>query len=152
MRDASTILPFADGEYQFRMGWGELGQLQEACDVGPYVLEERLSLLPRAVRWVDGSFLGQEDQARALVDLDGAIDPPQFLPPKCTAAEIGEVIRCALVGGGLDPVKALKLVREHVHGKPIERNRPLAWTLMRVALYGAPEEELEKKAEAASPN
>lgn len=41
-RDATIELPFADGDYVFRLAWGELIKLQEACDAGPYVILDRL--------------------------------------------------------------------------------------------------------------
>ncbi|KQX55461.1 MULTISPECIES: gene transfer agent family protein [unclassified Ensifer] len=41
-RDAQIAFPWADGDYTFRLGWGELEQLQEACDAGPYVILTRL--------------------------------------------------------------------------------------------------------------
>lgn len=41
-RDAQITLPWADGDYTFRLGWGELELLQEACDAGPYVILNRL--------------------------------------------------------------------------------------------------------------
>lgn len=41
-RDASLQMIWADGEYTFRLGWGELEALQEACDAGPWVILERL--------------------------------------------------------------------------------------------------------------
>ena len=34
---------WADGDYRFRLGWGELIQLQEATDAGPFALLERLA-------------------------------------------------------------------------------------------------------------
>ncbi|MBO1040407.1 gene transfer agent family protein [Brucella pituitosa] len=42
MRDASIELTWADGDYTFRLGWGELEALQEACNAGPWVILERL--------------------------------------------------------------------------------------------------------------
>lgn len=42
-RDARIELDWADGTYSFRLGWGELGKLQEACDAGPLVILERLN-------------------------------------------------------------------------------------------------------------
>ena len=42
MRDASITLPWADGDYHFRLAWGELEALQEACDAGCYVILNRL--------------------------------------------------------------------------------------------------------------
>lgn len=42
-RDASVTLDWAGGVDHFRLAWGELAALQEACDCGPYVLLTRLN-------------------------------------------------------------------------------------------------------------
>lgn len=42
-RDASITLDWADGSYHFRLAWGELAELQEKCDAGPFVILNRLS-------------------------------------------------------------------------------------------------------------
>lgn len=42
MRNAEVTLSFGDGDYRFRLAWGELELLQEACDAGPYVILARL--------------------------------------------------------------------------------------------------------------
>jgi len=42
-RNASIDLEFADGTYTFRLAWGGLEKVQEACDAGPFVVFERLS-------------------------------------------------------------------------------------------------------------
>lgn len=44
-RDGSVTLPFADGEYRFRLGWGQLAELQEKCNAGPYIILNRLVTL-----------------------------------------------------------------------------------------------------------
>jgi len=41
-RDGSVELDFADGTYSFRLGWGGLEKVQEACDAGPYIILNRL--------------------------------------------------------------------------------------------------------------
>lgn len=41
-RDASVTLTWADGDYTFRLAWGQLGELQDKCDAGPYVILQRL--------------------------------------------------------------------------------------------------------------
>lgn len=41
-RDGSVTLPFADGPKTFRLAWGELIKLQEACNAGPYIIYRRL--------------------------------------------------------------------------------------------------------------
>ena len=41
-RDASITLTWADGDFKFRLGWGELEELQEKTDAGPQVVLQRL--------------------------------------------------------------------------------------------------------------
>jgi hypothetical protein len=41
-RDATIDLDWADGTFRFRLGWGELSELQEKTDAGPYVVLHRL--------------------------------------------------------------------------------------------------------------
>lgn len=42
MRDARVTFDWADGTHSFRLAWGQLGELQEKCDAGPYVVLQRL--------------------------------------------------------------------------------------------------------------
>lgn len=42
-RDGSITLPWADGDYTFKLAWGELISLQEATDCGAFVLLDRIS-------------------------------------------------------------------------------------------------------------
>jgi hypothetical protein len=41
-RDAKITVTWADDDYLFRLGWGELEELQEVCNAGPYALLARL--------------------------------------------------------------------------------------------------------------
>lgn len=41
-RDARIELDWADGTYAFRLAWGQLAELQEKTDCGPYVVLNRL--------------------------------------------------------------------------------------------------------------
>ncbi|EPE99535.1 gene transfer agent family protein [Rhizobium grahamii] len=41
-RDARIEVDWADGTYSFRLAWGQLVELQEKCDAGPYVILDRL--------------------------------------------------------------------------------------------------------------
>jgi hypothetical protein len=57
-RDASITLAWGDGDYHFRLGWGELAKLQEAVDAGPFVVGDRLrdqscriELISETIRW-----------------------------------------------------------------------------------------------------
>ncbi len=42
-RNAAVRLDWADGEYAFRLGLGEIEELQEKCDCGPYVILQALA-------------------------------------------------------------------------------------------------------------
>lgn len=103
-RNATITMPFGDNDYVFRMAWGEVVQLQELRDCGPYVVLDRL---------VTGRWYNQD---------------------------IREPIRLGLIGGGLKPVEALKLVRTYVEQRPVVENLELATLVLQAALVGAPEE------------
>lgn len=64
--------------------------------------------------------------------------------------DISDVIRLGLVGGGMEPVKALKLVRSYVEARVPLENLVLAQRVLGAALIGTTEEELGKKSEAAN--
>lgn len=114
-RDASITLDWADGTQHFRLAWGELSKLQEACDAGPFVILDRLN--------------------------SGA----------CKIEDISNVIRLGLIGGGMEPVPALKKVREYVEGRPPAESRLTALAVLSAGCYGAPEEQIEKKLVAPGP-
>ncbi len=70
-RDASIELDFGDGTYQFRLGWGELVKVQEACNAGPYVVLQRLASgtwemddIKEVIRWA--LIGGKTEPAKAL--------------------------------------------------------------------------------------
>lgn len=41
-RDARVEMDWADGTYTFRLAWGQLAELQEKCNAGPYVVLNRI--------------------------------------------------------------------------------------------------------------
>lgn len=111
-RDARVELDWAAGLNSFRLGWGELARLQEACDAGPFVVLNRL----QAGMW--------------------------------RVEDISSVIRFGLIGGGLDPAKAMKLTRDYVEARPPMENLLLAEAILSAACFGVSDEILGK-AEAA---
>lgn len=113
-RDAKITTAWADGDYTFRMGWGELVELQEKTDAGPYVVLRRL---------YDGTWKMQD---------------------------IVNVIRLGLIGGGMVPVDALKLVRTYVEARPPLENITAATAVLAAGLMGADDEPLGE-GEAPSP-
>ena len=111
-RDGSITLEWAGGEHLFRLGWGELRSIQEACDAGPFAILERLG---------NGAWR-----------LD----------------DISSVIRFGLIGGGVPPVEASKLVRLYVEKFPPAESCIVAHAVLTAGCIGAPEEQIEKKSEA----
>jgi tail tube GTA-gp10-like protein len=65
--------------------------------------------------------------------------------------DIRDVIRFGLVGGGMDEIKARKLVKEYVEQRPPLDALPLAKAVIIAGVAGPPDEEpIEKKAQAAT--
>lgn len=54
--------------------------------------------------------------------------------------DIAAVIRCGLIGGGMEPAAALKLVRSDVEARPPMENLALATAVLAAGLMGAPDE------------
>ena len=103
-RDATVTFDWADGTYRFSLKWGQLAELQEACDAGPYVVLQRL----HSGAW--------------------------------RIEDISNIIRLGLIGGKMEPVAALKLVRAYVEARPPMENLVPAQVILSAALMGAPEE------------
>ncbi len=105
-RDGSFTDPWADGTYQFRLAWGELIMLQEACDAGPFIIAQWLGT---------GSW---------------------------RVEHISHIIRLGLIGGGMEPVPALKLVEAYVEKRPPMENLDMAAKILGCGLYGADDEDV----------
>lgn len=61
-------------------------------------------------------------------------------------AELIEIVRLALIGGGTAEADAAQLVAEHVTAKPIVHARLLAVDILRAAYFGAPQPETSNAA------
>lgn len=59
--------------------------------------------------------------------------------------DISNVIRLGLIGGGLEPIKALKLVRAYVEDRPPLESLIFAVNILSAGLLGAPDEDAVKK-------
>jgi hypothetical protein len=117
-RDASVTLEWGDGDYVFRLGQGELMELQQKTDSGPmWVLNRMMAPTPENRGW--------------------------------RIEDIREVIRLGLIGGGLEPVKALRLVRVYVEARPPMENLLFAQSILAAGIMGVPDELPQKKSAAS---
>jgi hypothetical protein len=105
---------FADGTYQFRIGYGEWQELDDLLKVGPPELLQRL----RLSRWMSNY-------------------------PR-------EIIRLGLIGGGMNPVKALQLVRTYVEGRGIFDSIPLAMSIIVAAAFSPEASQSQGEAETVT--
>lgn len=54
--------------------------------------------------------------------------------------DISSIIRLGLVGGGMEPARAVQLTKRYVEERPPLENHALAFAVLSAALMGAPEE------------
>jgi hypothetical protein len=108
MANAEVTIPFADGQYKFRLALGELRELQEKTNAGPLELLKRL----HAGTW--------------------RVDDPR------------ETIRLGLIGGGMLPTEAMKLVLRYVDARPLTENVMTAQAILMVALYEEEDPQMGK--------
>lgn len=128
-RDARISLDFAGEEREFRLGYRELIDLQESLDAGPWFLLAQ--------------FMGL---GQMLLNPASVKDLGVKIPR--------EVIRIGLIGGGMKPPDALRLVRTYVEARPPDESVPVAFEVLKAGLNGAPEveDEIKKKTEQPSPS
>ena len=126
-RSAKVTLDFADGTYDFKLGYGELETLQESLDAGPWYIFGLITSL--------GSFVLNPDAVRAF-----GVKMPR------------EVIRIGLIGGGMKPADALRLVRTYVEQRPPDETVGTAYEVLKAGLHGADDEPIaaSKKNETGS--
>lgn len=129
-RDAAVTLDFGDGTYRFRLGYGELEELQEAVDAGPWYILGLFSGLAQ--------MLMNPSAVRGL-----------------SVKMVREILRIGLIGGGLKPAEALSLVRRYgPEARPADESAGIAFKVLAAALRGAEDEEepSKKKPEEENPS
>lgn len=126
-RDASIDLDWADGTFRFRLGWGELEELQEKTDAGPYVVLRRLwdgtwriQDLSNVVRL--GLIGGGMEPATALRKVRAYVEARPAMESVDPAAAI---LAAALIGAADEPVgesEAPDLMEDLSTASPMERS------------------------------
>lgn len=92
--------------------------------------------------WADGSYPFNVAKFEQALELEEKCDAGlQELLERMTArrwrvTDIRETVRIGLIGGGLEPTAALKLVRRYVEGRPWAESVPIARTVLLAAIVG----------------
>jgi Phage tail tube protein, GTA-gp10 len=125
-RTAKLTLEWADGEYDFKLAIGELEELEAAT---------------RRIKNEAGEY--------AYI---GPIELHKLLTSgTCLARDVRETIRIGLIGGGIKPAEALRLVKRYVDEVPdFLLNRNIAALIVGAMLAGFEIEPLGKSSEATS--
>jgi hypothetical protein len=105
-RDARIELTIWDGDYEFRLGWGELAQLQEKCDAGPYVILNRINANAWRMEDIEGVLrLGLIGAGRRPEDATKLIkDHVKTRPAADYVVHASVVLSAALVGASDEAV------------------------------------------------
>jgi hypothetical protein len=117
----SVRLEWGDGEHAFRLAIGQLRELQESVN------------RPRVA--MGAPAIGPRTLLRLLSAGDAWPD------------EVAEVLRLGLVGGGMKPVEAARLVRLYVNPpeRPVLESAPVAQVVLMAALVGVRDDPVGKK-------
>lgn len=67
-------------------------------------------------------------------------------------ADIRETIRLGLIGGGMEPVEAFKLVKTYVENRPLVETMPVALSILELVWFGSPADSQDVKEAAATGN
>jgi hypothetical protein len=91
--------------------------------------------------WADGTYSFRLSLAGAI-ELEDKCDAPiavihaRLIGGAYKVSDVRETIRIGLIGGGLDPAKALNLVRTYVDERPLSESWVIARLVMGGLLYG----------------
>ena len=125
-RSGEVVRLWGSDERTFRLGIGEWRKVQETCDAGPAEIAARLS-----------GWAAARKRAPTATFLDllaaGALG-------NWRVDDIREPIFRGLIGGGMDPTSAGRLLRELHDERPLMENVDLALEIVLVSMIG-PEDE-----------
>ena len=145
--DNYIVLDFADGEYEFRLTVGGIAELQTKCGAGVGRIFARL----HADRFQERGTPGRPG--------DIVLNP---LQAEFQLEDIHETIRLGLIGGGrgivagqevaVSPAKALQLMRDYVHPRPLLENWKVASCVLSAFLIGYTDpDKAQKKSPTMTP-
>jgi hypothetical protein len=125
-RSGEYVRLWGDQERTFRLGIGEWRKVQETCDAGPAEIAARLSTYPAARKRLPNA---------GFLDLlaGGALGGWRI-------DDIREPIYRGLIGGGMDPTSAGRLMRELHDERPLVENIDLALAIVLASMLGPGDE------------
>jgi len=125
-RSGELVREWGDAERTFRLGIGEWRKIQETCDAGPGEIAARLSAWA-AVR--------QRNTGASFLDLlaGGAAG-------KWRVDDVREPLYRGLIGGGMNPTEAGRLLRDLHDERPMMENIDLALAVVLASLVGHEDE------------
>lgn len=91
--------------------------------------------------WADGEYtfclpLAQIEELQRICDAGPLVIAERLRQGFWKAEDIHATIRLGLIGGGMKPVEALRLVRLYVHEQPLADNAVPALAVINAALFG----------------
>lgn len=102
-----------------------------------------------SLKWADGDYTFRL-RIKHLIELQEKCDAgPSYILARLQQGawhveDVREPIRLGLIGGGLEPVKALKLVERYVDDQPLMQNAMIAEVIVSAAIVGVEEEKPPK--------
>jgi hypothetical protein len=99
--------------------------------------------------WADGKYLFALKWSELSLLQEATDCGPLYLLERLAGKhwriqDISAAIRLGLVGGGLEPARALALVQAYVESRPPMENVMLAYAIVAAGVQGAPDEKLKK--------
>ena len=119
LEDGSVTLQFGDGEYLFRIAFGQWRELQESVN------KPRLEIGEPPI--------GPMALMRALLNGDA------------WPHDVREIIRLGLIGGGMKTDRALVLVKRYVEARPHYLSMVPARAILQCAMFGPPDDPAGKE-------
>lgn len=102
------------------------------------------------IPWADAKYLFKMGWEQLALLQEATDCGPLFVLERLASKQvrledIEHTIRLGLIGGGMEPTKALQLVEAYVKKRPVMENIPLAYAVLGAGVRGAPDEPLKKR-------
>ena len=136
-RGGEIVRAWGDADRTFRLGIGEWRKVQETCDVGPGDIAGRLATY---------AAMRQANPKAGFLQLLGAGGAGSW-----RVDDIRAPLYWGLIGGGMSPTEAGRLLRDLHDDRPLLENLDLALAVVLASMLGAEDEPVgEPQGEATA--